>query len=63
MNQDTKRLRTNRATINLDDYEQKLIDALVAYTGLCQADVLHRMVMAEARDLLLPEPMLELVQG
>ncbi|RGP54397.1 MULTISPECIES: hypothetical protein [Pseudomonadaceae] len=58
MKQDVKRLRTHRATMNLDDYEQKLIDALVDYTGLSQAEVLRRLAMTEAHEMLLAEPML-----
>lgn len=56
---DPKRIRKHRATLNLDDYEQGLIDALVNYTGLSQAELLRRLAMSEARDLLLPESNVE----
>lgn len=56
---DPKRIRKHRATLNLDDYEQGLIDALVNYTGLCQAELLRRLAMSEARDLLLSEANVE----
>ncbi|MEH6564589.1 MAG: hypothetical protein V7756_04605 [Halopseudomonas sp.] len=55
---DPKRIKKHRATLNLDDYELALIEALVAYTGLDRATVLRQLAMAEARDLLLAEPML-----
>ncbi|WP_313552399.1 hypothetical protein [Pseudomonas sp.] len=58
MYQDSKRIRKNRATMNLDDYEQALIDALVNYTGLDQATLLRQLAMQEARELLLPQNML-----
>jgi len=58
MYQDSKRIRKNRATINLDDYEQALINALVDYTGLDQATLLRQLAMQEARELLLPQNML-----
>jgi hypothetical protein len=58
MYQDSKRIRKNRATLNLDDYEQALIDALVNYTGLDQAILLRQLAMQEARELLLPQSML-----
>lgn len=63
MKSDPKRLRTHRATLNFDEYEQKLINALVDYTGLSQAELLHLIVMKEARDLLLPESTLELARA
>jgi len=56
---DPKRVRKHRATLNLDDYEQRLIDALVAYTGLSQAELLRRLAMSEARDLLLSDSNVE----
>lgn len=59
MNQDTSRLKKHRATMNLDDYEQALINAWVNYTGLSQAEVLRRLAMSEARELLLDDAMLE----
>jgi hypothetical protein len=55
MYQDSKRIRKHRATLNLDDYEQDLIDALVNYTGIEQANVLRSLAFIEARELLLPE--------
>jgi len=58
MYQDPKRIRKHRATLNLDDYEQDLIKALVNYTGMEQASVLRTLALSEARELLLPEPML-----
>ncbi|HCK4503003.1 TPA: hypothetical protein N0H38_004466 [Pseudomonas aeruginosa] len=60
MYQDPKRIRKYRATMNLDDYEQALIVALVNYTGIDQAELLRRLALEQARELLLAEPMLGL---
>lgn len=57
MYQDAKRIRKHRATLSLDDYEQDLINALVNYTGMEKAQLLRALAMTEARELLLPEPM------
>ncbi|WP_161491455.1 hypothetical protein [Vreelandella lionensis] len=42
MHQDTRRIRQRYAAINLDDYEAKLIDALVDYTGMSKATLLRQ---------------------
>lgn len=63
MYQDSKRIRKHRATLNLDDYEQELIKALVNYTGLDQAQVLRTLAMAEAKELLLPELIVQTAQA
>lgn len=63
MYQDPKRIRKHRATMNLDDYEQALIIALVNYTGIDQADLLRRLALEQARELLLSEPMLGLASA
>ncbi|MEX6717510.1 hypothetical protein AB2C92_07245 [Pseudomonas aeruginosa] len=63
MYQDPKRIRKHRATMNLDDYEQALIVALVNYTGIDQADLLRRLALEQARELLLSEPMLGLASA
>lgn len=60
---DTKRIRKHRATLNLDDYEQGLINALVNYTGLSQAELLRLLAMTEARELLLPSSPTMLERG
>ena len=52
MYQDTRRLRSNRIGINLDEFEDNLIDALVAYTGIEKATLLRQMVMREALEML-----------
>lgn len=38
--------------MNLDDYEQDLITALVNYTGLSQAEVLRKLVVRGALNTL-----------
>ncbi|EML8065881.1 TPA: hypothetical protein NH970_001218 [Pseudomonas aeruginosa] len=63
MYQDPKRIRKYRATMNLDDYEQALIVALVNYTGIDQAELLRRLALEQARELLLAEPMLGLTSA
>lgn len=45
---DAKRIRKHRATMNLDDYEQGLVTALVNYTGLSQAQLLRKLVVRGA---------------
>lgn len=52
MHQDTRRIRQRYAAINLDDYEAKLIDALVDYTGLSKATLLRQLVLKEALETL-----------
>lgn len=59
MYQDSKRIRKHRATMNLDDYEQALIVALVNYTGIEQAELLRRLALEQARELLGVTPMVE----
>jgi len=59
MYQDSKRIRKHRATMNLDDYEQALIVALVNYTGIEQAELLRRRALEQARELLGGTPMVE----
>lgn len=49
---DAKRIRKHRGTMNLDDYEQDLITALVNYTGLSQAEVLRKLVVRGALNTL-----------
>ncbi|SFU79739.1 hypothetical protein [Halomonas korlensis] len=52
MHQDTRRIRSRYAAINLDDYEAKLIDALVDYTGMSRATLLRQLVLKEALETL-----------
>lgn len=54
MYQDPKRIRKNRVSINLDDYEAALIQALVDYTGSDRACLLRQMLIAQAETALLP---------
>jgi len=49
---DPKRVRTNRHTISLDDYENALVLALANYKGDEPAVVLRDLAMAEARQIL-----------
>ncbi|MFP3343340.1 hypothetical protein R0J87_12600 [Halomonas sp. SIMBA_159] len=50
MHQDVRRIRSRYAAVNLDDYEAKLIDALVDYSGMSKATLLRHLVMKEALD-------------
>lgn len=52
MHQDTRRIRHRYAAINLDEYEARLIDALVDYTGMSKATLLRQLVLKEALDTL-----------
>lgn len=45
---DPKRVRRRYAAINLDQYEARLIDALVDYTGIERAALLRQLVLKEA---------------
>lgn len=53
MYQDVSLIRQHRVSINLDEREAKLIDALVDYTGCQKSTLLRQLVMAEAKALLL----------
>jgi hypothetical protein len=46
---DPKRVRGNRITINLDDYEHKLVIALADYQGEQPAALVRELVMREAQ--------------
>ena len=52
MHQDTRRIRSRYAAINLDEYEAKIIDALVDYTGISKATLLRQLVLKEALETL-----------
>tara|TARA_B100000929_G_scaffold173739_1_gene137553 strand:+ start:220 stop:423 length:204 start_codon:yes stop_codon:yes gene_type:complete len=52
MYQDPKRVRSRYGAINLDQYEARLIDALVDYTGLDKAALLRQLVLKEALETL-----------
>ena len=48
---DPKRVRKPYARLNLDEYESKIIDALVAYTGLGRAELIRQLVINEALEV------------
>jgi hypothetical protein len=52
MYQDPKRVRRPYARINLDEYEARLIDAMVDYTGIGRATLLRQLVLKEALETL-----------
>ncbi len=52
MHQDARRIRSRYAAVNLDDYEAKLIDALVDYTGMSKATLLRQLILKEALETL-----------
>ena len=52
MYQDPKRVRSRYGAINLDEYERRLIDALVDDTGIDKAVLLRQLVMKEALETL-----------
>jgi hypothetical protein len=49
---DPKRVRTNRYTIRLDDYEDGLVTAMAVYQGEQLATLLRELVLREARQVL-----------
>ena len=52
MYSDTKRIRNNRLTIRLDEYEHALIQALANYTGEQPSTLLRQMAMMQAEETL-----------
>lgn len=56
MYQDPKRVRRTRVSINLDDYEAALVQALVDYTGHDRASLIRHMLLAQLETVLLPTP-------
>lgn len=56
MYQDPRRVRRTRVSINLDDYEAALVQALVDYTGEDRGVLLREMLMAQLEAVLLPTP-------
>lgn len=52
MYQDPKRVRRPYARINLDEYERRLVDALVDYTGEERATLLRQLILKEALETL-----------
>lgn len=52
MYQDPKRIRSRYGAINLDEYEARLIDAMVDYTGIERAALLRQLVLKEALETL-----------
>lgn len=52
MYQDPRRIRTRYSALNLDDYEAMVIDALIAISGLPKAELVRRLLMKGAQDVL-----------
>lgn len=52
MYQDPKRIRSRYGSLNLDQYESRLIDALIDYTGIDKAVLLRQLVLKEALETL-----------
>ncbi|SFO51342.1 hypothetical protein SAMN05216567_10120 [Variovorax sp. OK605] len=49
---DPKRIRTNRYTIRLDDYEDGLVNAMATYQGEQLSTLLRELALREARQVL-----------
>lgn len=49
---DPKRVRDNRVTVRLDDYEHQLIQALANYQGEQPAALMRQLIMREAANVL-----------
>ncbi len=49
---DPKRVRNNRLTVRLDDYEHELIRALANYTGEQPSTLLRQMALMQAEETL-----------
>lgn len=52
MYQDPRRVRTRYSAVNLDDYEKVVIDALLAISGLPKGELLRRLLMKGAHEVL-----------
>ncbi len=52
MYQDPTQIRKRYGSVNLDDYEAKLVDALVAYTGGEKAVLLRTLIIERAVEIL-----------
>ncbi|WP_438767944.1 hypothetical protein [Kushneria sp. TE3] len=52
MYRDPRSLKTSRIGINLDEYEDNLIEALAAYTGMEKATLARELVMRAALEML-----------
>lgn len=52
MYRDPKRIRHRYGSINLDQYEARLVDALVDYTGIERGALLRQLVLREAMETL-----------
>lgn len=50
MYQDPKRVRTRYAVVRLDEYERRIIDALVDYTGMERAALVRQLLLKEAME-------------
>ncbi len=49
---DPKRVRDNRLTLRLDDYEHELVQALANYQGEQLSTLLRELVMREAKQVM-----------
>lgn len=49
---DPKRLRVNRVTLRLDDYEQELLQAMANYQGEQLSTLLREMALREAEQVM-----------
>lgn len=49
---DPKRVRANRYTIRLDDYEDGLVQAMAAYQGEQLSTLIRALMLREARQVL-----------
>ena len=49
---DPKRVRDNRITVRLDDYEHDLIVALANYQGEQPSTIVRQLIMREALEML-----------
>ena len=52
MYSDPKRIRNNRLTVRLDEYEHDLIQALANYTGEQPSTLLRQMALSQAEEAL-----------
>lgn len=52
MYSDSKRVRRRYCGVNLDEYEAKLIDAMVEFSGVERATLIRQLVLREACEVL-----------
>ncbi|OLO05090.1 ribbon-helix-helix protein, CopG family [Salinicola socius] len=56
MYQDPKRVRSNKCTVYLDEYEAAIIQAHANYNGISRAEMMRQLMLQQARTALGIDP-------